>query len=346
MSGQPAVIVDVDDTLCDVSEIRHLYAVPDDFRAFTVASRDCPPRREVLDWCHQFHADGHAVLVVTGRSDEFRDITGKTFEDESTELKERLGDRYWNTMKEILDSELHAVGHALLAGLRVHQMVTTNFDPCMETALGAITGDECRVMVRQLAEGGKPWLLKLHGDIRLPGSLVLDRVDFEQHMHENEALCGVVQGLLLTSHLLFVGFSFRDRDFLSLAKSVSLVRAAANRYPNNRCGTALALTKAEAESMPIQDLDTLAMLATDLDEAARLLEIFLDRLAWSAATNHELSTEYLLDDRYASGLSESDLSLRRLLTKMRLDADHHAKSSPGWLRVVDCLNDLGADRGK
>ena len=75
MSGQPAVIVDVDDTLCDVSEIRHLYAVPDEFRAFTVASRDCPPRREVLDWCHQFHADGHAVLVVTGRSDEFRDIT-------------------------------------------------------------------------------------------------------------------------------------------------------------------------------------------------------------------------------------------------------------------------------
>ena len=75
MATQPAVIVDVDDTLCDVSEIRHLYAVPDDFRAFTVASRDCPPRREILEWCHQFHEDGHAVLVVTGRSDEFRDIT-------------------------------------------------------------------------------------------------------------------------------------------------------------------------------------------------------------------------------------------------------------------------------
>jgi hypothetical protein len=75
MATQPAVIVDVDDTLCDVSDIRHLYAVPDDFRSFTVASRDCLPRREVVDWCHQFHADGHAVLVVTGRSDEFRDIT-------------------------------------------------------------------------------------------------------------------------------------------------------------------------------------------------------------------------------------------------------------------------------
>ena len=72
---RPAVIVDVDDTLCDVSEIRHLYAEPDDFRAFTVASRNCLPRQEVLDWCHQqFHEGGYALLV-TGRSDEFRDIT-------------------------------------------------------------------------------------------------------------------------------------------------------------------------------------------------------------------------------------------------------------------------------
>lgn len=75
-SRRPAVIVDVDETLCDVSGIRHLYAEPDDFRSFTLASRGCMPRREVLDWCHQhFHQNGYALLVLTGRSDEFRDIT-------------------------------------------------------------------------------------------------------------------------------------------------------------------------------------------------------------------------------------------------------------------------------
>lgn len=73
---RPAVIVDVDDALCDVSEIRHLYAEPDDFRAFTAASRHCPPRPEVLEWCHRHvHGAGYELLVVTGRSDEFRDIT-------------------------------------------------------------------------------------------------------------------------------------------------------------------------------------------------------------------------------------------------------------------------------
>lgn len=82
MSGQPAVIVDVDDTLCDVSEIRHLYAVPDDFHAFTMASRNCPPREEVLDWCrHHVQVEGCALLVVTGRSDQFRDITAEWLEE-------------------------------------------------------------------------------------------------------------------------------------------------------------------------------------------------------------------------------------------------------------------------
>jgi len=55
MSGQPAVIVDVDDTLCDISEIRHRYAVPDEFRAFTAASGDSLPRLDVLAWCQRHH---------------------------------------------------------------------------------------------------------------------------------------------------------------------------------------------------------------------------------------------------------------------------------------------------
>lgn len=72
---QPAVIIDVDDTLCDISEIRHLYAVPDNFHSFTLTSRDCLPRQDALDWCQRFHNKGCALLVVTGRSDEFRGIT-------------------------------------------------------------------------------------------------------------------------------------------------------------------------------------------------------------------------------------------------------------------------------
>ena len=265
------------------------------------------------------------------------------FENAASYIRAKLGDEYEPTMRRLLDVELHAVGHALLAGLRVHQMVTTNFDPCMELALEAIKGERFRVLVRELAEGGKSWLLKLHGDIRLPKSLILDREDVVRHKEEGAPLRGVVQSLLLTSHLLFVGFSFKDEDFLDLAESVSSLRASARCGTSKPVGTALALTDADADSMRSQDLKTVTMLSSRPDEAARMLEIFLDRLAWAGATNHERSAEYLLDDRYGSGLSDRDRTLRDLLMEMSDKANANARLSSGWSRVASCLRDLGAD---
>jgi hypothetical protein len=55
---------------------------------------------------------------------------------------------------------------------------------------------------------------------------------------------------------------------------------------------------------------------TDLTAAARLLEIFLDRVAWQAAREHDLSAEYLLDDNYRSALEPPDQALASALTSM------------------------------
>ena len=77
----------------------------------------------------------------------------------------------------------------------------------------------------------------------IPDSIVLTTEDFQQHSLENRALHGVVQGLLLTSHLLFVGFSFTDESFLKLAESVTRVlRNAQGTSPDNQTNTAIALT--------------------------------------------------------------------------------------------------------
>jgi hypothetical protein len=266
------------------------------------------------------------------------------FEDAATPIKKRLGDRYEPLMQKFLDVDVHAVGHALLAGLRANQMVTTNFDPCMESALEATHKTDFRVLVRELAEGGKPWLLKLHGDIRLPDSLVLDSDDVRRHGAEGAALRGVVQSLLLTSHLLFVGFSFKDKDFMKLAHEVTVVRQTATCGETKPVGTALALTPRDFQGVDYKDLETLAMREAGADEAARTLEIFLDRLGWAATRNHRLASEYLMDKRYASGLSDPDRGLRDLLERLVEDADANTRTSPGWSRVVSCLLELGADR--
>lgn len=262
--------------------------------------------------------------------------------DEASSIVSKLGDRYHDELRTLLDVPRHSVGHALLASLRVKQTVTTNFDPCMELATDYVLGGRYRVLTRQVSEGDMPWILKLNGDIRRPGSIVLTREAEQKHREESSALHGVVQTLMLTSHLLFVGFSLTDESFLRLASAVTRVRRQAQDSVLSGVGTAIALTPRDIDGAGFKDLDMFSMLVDDsgVAEASRMLEIFLDRLCWKSASEGELVAEYLLDDDYETGLNEADLALRKLLRKLRSEASV-AESSHGWKRVQHLLRILG-----
>ena len=75
MRRVPAVIVDMDGTLCDVSTAVHLQGEPDGFTAFHHACAQCPPNLAVVDWCLDHHSRGHEILVVTGRDAWTRALT-------------------------------------------------------------------------------------------------------------------------------------------------------------------------------------------------------------------------------------------------------------------------------
>lgn len=73
---QTAVIFDVDGTLADVTSIRHhVLQRRKDFDAFHSLSVNVPPHQHVVDLAHQAKADGHAVIVVTARSTQWRNHT-------------------------------------------------------------------------------------------------------------------------------------------------------------------------------------------------------------------------------------------------------------------------------
>jgi hypothetical protein len=68
----PAVIVDVDGTLADVSAFRHFVTLgPErkrkDFHAFHDAASGAPVIESTLDLVRDFQATGHAIIVVTAR---------------------------------------------------------------------------------------------------------------------------------------------------------------------------------------------------------------------------------------------------------------------------------------
>ena len=62
--------------------------------------------------------------------------------------------------------------------------------------------------------------LKLHGTVSRPDSIVLTRADYASYSKEQAASQGVLQGLLLTQHVLFVGFSMRDENWCRIAETV------------------------------------------------------------------------------------------------------------------------------
>lgn len=77
MERRPAVIVDMDGTLCDVRAVVHLQGGPDGFAAFHSACAQCPPNDAVVDWCIDYHSRGHEILIVTGRDAWTRALTDR-----------------------------------------------------------------------------------------------------------------------------------------------------------------------------------------------------------------------------------------------------------------------------
>lgn len=66
----------MDGTLCDVSSIRHLVqGKVKNFHAFHMESASCPPNLEVVQKAHDAKQAGRAVLIVTARTVEYRNVT-------------------------------------------------------------------------------------------------------------------------------------------------------------------------------------------------------------------------------------------------------------------------------
>ena len=150
-----------------------------------------------------------------------------------------------------------------------------------------------------------------------------------------------------TSHLLFVGFSLTDRDFLDLALEVRAVRQTADESskPLPPSGTALALHPDAVDAASWrEEIETLSMLDARSDaEAARLLEVFLDRLSWTAMRETDLSAEFLLDERYAADASPEDAALRARVLSWLREVQPLERRSVGWDHLEQSFRRLGLD---
>jgi len=261
-------------------------------------------------------------------------------------------------IREHTKADYYGLTHALLANLSVAESVTTNYDTLFEEASEA-AGYETAALPYASVEGAHRWLLKMHGCVNHPEDIVLTREDFLRYADRRGALAGIVQALLITRHMLFVGFSLTDDNFLRIADEVrKVVRlpppgdGAENHKP---FGTALLLkhshllprlwegditcvsmTAPNAASDATGLTETEAAAATS--EAAHQFEVLLDFVLAEASQN----ISHLLDARYDDLLTDDERELRNLLAAFQ-NAPESVKSLPAWQPIAAMLRSLGAD---
>ena len=231
------------------------------------------------------------------------------------------------------------LGHALLSGLPCTEAVTTNYDELFETACGDLHRPVA-VLPYAPATHATRWLLKMHGCVSHAEDIVLTRKNYLRYAERNAALAGIVQAMLITKHMLFLGFSLRDDNFLRIVDQVR--RAVHPTEPDagggDRLGTAIMLYDNPLLSDLWRDeIDWVCLgdEGQDIQQVGRRFEIFLDYLSQRAS-----SQGHLLDARFEGVLSDEDRALRSLLAPL-LRSDPEARKSPAWPAVRDLLVRLG-----
>ncbi len=251
--------------------------------------------------------------------------------------------------------------HAFLANLgvneSVNESVTTNYDTLFEEA-SAAAGHKVAVLPYEATGESGRWLLKMHGCVNHLEDIVLTREDFLRYADRRGALAGIVQALLITRHMLFVGFSLADENFLRIVdqvrKVVRLPNVSGAEQTHGPFGTALmigsspllaelwrddidciGLAVAEPEVPPVDATSS----SDSYQSGAAQLELLLDYVVYEA--NRRIS--HLLDRRYEGLLSDNEVTLRNALIKLRDTATPDIRGLPAWKPVAAMLASLGGD---
>ncbi|VXC05953.1 SIR2-like domain-containing protein [Arthrobacter sp. 9V] len=248
----------------------------------------------------------------------------------------------------VVDLPRYGLAPALLATLPSTGTITLNYDRLFEMACADAQQPRTVLPENGPSVGGE-WLLKLHGSVSKPDTIVLTRDDYLGFNSNRAALSALVKAHLLTHHLLFVSFGLADDHFHEIVHDVR--RALPSHDPERQqMGTVLSLFDEPHQRLVWSGkLDILPMagpfpkgtISKDerdaaIQEAGRDMEIFLDMTAAYAADDHS----YLLAPAYTRGLSADEFELRQHLLALARQQSTPATAEV-WGVISKTLKNLG-----
>lgn len=207
-----------------------------------------------------------------------------------------------------MPADHYSLSHGLLAALPVREVATTNYDQLFEMASRS-AGIEPAIVPYQPVGRSRRWLLKLHGSVE-KNDLVLSRNDYLRNAQRGAALAGLVQALLITKRLCFVGYSLDDESFHRIAFEVRQALHDSDR-DGAQFGTALMVgLDHQLASIWRRDIDMID-LGTG-PAGGDLLEVLVDYIACHATS----AAPHLFNDELGDILMPAEVALRDGLAKM------------------------------
>ncbi len=96
---------------------------------------------------------------------------------------------------------------------------TTNYDTLLERAAQKLNEQGKRLYSlittpQQLGTTSQPFLMKLHGDIKTPDSIVITEEDYRKYPSHHQAMISHIQHSIMLETLVLVGFSGNDPNFI------------------------------------------------------------------------------------------------------------------------------------
>lgn len=236
-------------------------------------------------------------------------------------------DAFTRSVISAVDVPRYGLAPALLAALDSEQAVTLNYDRLFEMA--AMDARTPRRVIPGKEMEPERWLLKLHGTVTDPGSIVLTRDDYLSFTSDRTALSSLVKATLMTRRLLFVGFGVNDPHFHEIVHDVR--RSLPDR--SEPFGTVLTLTDSPTTRRLWEgELDFIVL------ASPRTHDIFLDALLAHSASTHS----YLMASGYAAALPPADQALREALLRLLSSLPELATRSSAWPQIEQQLTGLGA----
>jgi hypothetical protein len=130
-----------------------------------------------------------------------------------------------------------SVAHRLITHMGFRGLLTTNYDDLLESAYIRTEGTSVKTFYEETHDGvmeawrsRQPFILKIHGDVSHPQSIVLGRRSYERLLYANSNYIRTLENLVSVSSILFVGFGGTDPNLEHVLSRASISDGRSKRH--------------------------------------------------------------------------------------------------------------------